>query len=541
MQIPRANEKTGPLAGHVRKGRTYRSPLAATGVLQIADWVRSDLPDLLWPVLTLCELGTESAKRFIEWQKAVQADLSTHGDIGFVAKCLDGSMTGLEQLATRIPSAKAIVRSRARELGLLPETVVSALSAYPFPAGAWLVDREVSPPGSGQIELLQRAVLEVVGDGHREAVVKCLYIWSLLHAGTFSADVQTIELLKRYPVDRVKREMADSVVRASWGAHKAVEALNNETRFIASKSVATMFWQVNSVTTRCVRARELQVEPDKPTVAPPSDSAELGSVGTADASTEDGAHLQQLAMDLLSSYVEALETSPTDLSESAKQEVHSGLVARVGRDVIAVLGAPDLWSVEHSAHLVRALVEVRIYIEWMALQETSIYKVFQEYGAGKAKLYARILDELPEDARTPGFEDAVEQMDALSHNNEILDHRTVDTRDSFAEGKSIRSMASDCGLLDFYRHAYSVSSGVAHSEWWSVESHAMERCMNVLHGGHLIPSLSLDAGGNVELASSWVSQLHTLMWTSMRILGVEGWAVSQAFGWLQDLDEKGAD
>ena len=50
VTVPSSNETTGPLAGHVRKGRTYRSPLAATGVLTIGDWVRDDLPDLLWPV-----------------------------------------------------------------------------------------------------------------------------------------------------------------------------------------------------------------------------------------------------------------------------------------------------------------------------------------------------------------------------------------------------------------------------------------------------------------------------------------------------------
>jgi hypothetical protein len=40
VKLPRPNEKSGPLAGHVKKGRIYRSELAATGVLQIGDWVR---------------------------------------------------------------------------------------------------------------------------------------------------------------------------------------------------------------------------------------------------------------------------------------------------------------------------------------------------------------------------------------------------------------------------------------------------------------------------------------------------------------------
>lgn len=242
-------------------------------------------------------------------------------------------------------------------------------------------------------------------------------------------------------------------------------------------------------------------------------------------------------MDLLSSYVEALETSPTRLYDPEPQEVHSGLVARAGRDVITALGAPDLWCMEHGAHIVRMLVEVRIYIQWMAQQDPDVYRTFQEYGAGKAKLYARIMDEVLDEAKRPDFQSAIEELERLSHNDQVLDHRVVDTRDSFAEGKSIRLMAQECGLIDLYRQAYYMASGVTHSEWWSVETHAMERCRNVLHRGHFIPSLSLNSGGNVELARSWVDQLYALIRISLQVLGTDEIAVREAFAWL----DAGAD
>jgi len=41
-------------------------------------------------------------------------------------------------------------------------------------------------------------------------------------------------------------------------------------------------------------------------------------------------------------------------------------VARAGRNLIAVLTAPDLWCMEHGAHIVRMLVETKIYLHWMA-------------------------------------------------------------------------------------------------------------------------------------------------------------------------------
>lgn len=540
VTLPRPTEFTGPLAGHVRRGRTYRSALAATGVLNIGDWVRDDLPDLLWPVLTLAERRTEGAIDFVRWQADVQADLQGDADPRFLADCLDGRLSSLDRLAERIPKAKAAVIHRANERGLLPDSVAKALVSYPERPAAWLVEFELKPPGQAEIDLLARALLQVLKDGHREALIKCLHIWSAVQAATFNAEADLIELLKPYPNDPTTRSQADSAIRASWGAHRSRLLQEDSTHFDASVRWAQVFWGTNSMTTRCVRRRDLpeshhdqeHADEDAPRTAAPAAREHT----FAPAPLPDG-ELRQLAMDLLSSYVEALETSPRRLYDPERQEVHAGMVARAGRDVITALGSQDLWCMEHGAHIVRVLVEVRIYLQWMTLQHPSIYRAFQEYGAGKAKLYARIMDELPNEARPPDFEAAIAEMNRLSHNHDVLDHRVVDTRDSFAEGKSIRTMAEESGLMDLYRRSYYMSSGVAHSEWWSVETHAMERCLNVLHRGHLIPSLSLNDGGNVELARSWVDQLYTLIRMSLQTLGTDEDAVADAFSWI----EAGAD
>ncbi|MEV6866432.1 DUF5677 domain-containing protein [Streptosporangium subroseum] len=543
MSLPRSNQRSGPLAGHVRKGRIYRSPLAATGVLQIGDWARDDLPDLLWPVLTLSELGTSEAVRFVRWQKAVQEDLSGKAEPRFIAECLDGRLTSLDRLATQVPDAKAMVKARAEEHGLLPESVADALASYPLRPAEWLVDREMTSPGREEIDLLARAVLGTLKDGHREAVIKCLYIWSAVQAGTFSTSAEMIDLLRLYPNDPKTRDKADSAVRSMWGAHKVLLVHEDEGHFANAIKWAKAFWGANSMTSRCMRRREFDADEsdiEEGIMDLPTDTASNGEESTPAAVPDEGAHLRQLAIDLLSSYVEALETSPAHLYDREQQEVHSGLIARAGRDVITALGARDLWCMEHGAHIIRALVEIRIYIQWMGRQDPTIYRAFQEYGAGKAKLYARIMDELPEEARRPDFEEAIKDLETLSHNDEVIDHRVVDTRDSFAEGKSIRAMAEECDLLDLYRQAYSMASGVAHSEWWSIETHAMERCLNVLHGGHLIPSLSLNPGGNVELARSWVDQLYTLIRISLKILGTDKSAVENAFAWLNAEADEGS-
>jgi Family of unknown function (DUF5677) len=188
------------------------------------------------------------------------------------------------------------------------------------------------------------------------------------------------------------------------------------------------------------------------------------------------------------------------------------------------------------------LVELRITMRWMAIQEDpSIYQQYKEYGAGKAKLYSRLMAQIPEEWLVPETGEARDELERLSHNDETVDFRVVDLRSTFAEGKTLRDMADECGLLDLYRHGYQLNSGIAHSEWWSVEMHCMEPCRNVLHRGHLIPSLTLTAGRNDDLARAWVIALYGLIRESLAILGTDPSAVETAFAWLNDRDDRPAE
>lgn len=118
------------------------------------------------------------------------------------------------------------------------------------------------------------------------------------------------------------------------------------------------------------------------------------------------------------------------------------------------------------------LVETRIQLAWMAAQDPSIYRAYQEYGAGKVKLYARILEDLPQgwygsnDAIEEFVEEGVE-FDRLSH-TAVFDLRTVDTRSTFASGTTLRDMAAEVGLSDLYRNSFQLQSGIVHGGWWSI-------------------------------------------------------------------------
>lgn len=535
----------------------------------MGDWIRDDLPDLLWPALYLAHKDTTNAARdFVRWQQDVLEDVDALAkpieDRRFVAECLTGRLTGLARLSERLPEAKDILLRRAGDRGLLPEPVANALSTFPQRPAAWLTSREPSEPKLEDLQLLSKAVREAVTDGHRDAVLKCLQIWAAVQAGTFRSDKVTIGLLEHYPNDLTTRPQSDTVVRASWGASRGAMLVRDEHSFDAALAWARVFWDFNSLTTKCARRRDLEAREPAEDKSSAGEERTEGFDAVGDAKTDpldlsafavDEHHdqswisqqpetsglppkdLRQRAMDMMSSYVEALETGrPFRLYDPDPQEVHAGLVSRAAREVITALGAPDLWCTEHGSHVGRAVVESRIVLAWMSTQAEGIYRAYKDYGAGKAKLYSRIAKELPSDWLVEGVSDAIEQIEKLSHNHSVLDHVVVDTRSTFAEGRPLRAMAEEVGMLDLYRHSYQLQSGVTHSEWWSVEEHAMERCMNILHRGHLIPSLSLSYGGNVDLARSWIIGLYGLIRMSLQLLGTDEEAVTEAFAWLHNAE-----
>lgn len=161
-------EKQGPLAGHVRDGRRrYLPELAATGVLHLEDWVRDDLPDLLWPALLLAHSGTEAAQGFVRWQDAALRELEGEIEAEILSDCLDARLTSLARLGERVPQSRTFLRDSAVELGLLPRPVADALVTYPERPAHWLTDGELRDPTKDDLVLLSRALRETARRGKR--------------------------------------------------------------------------------------------------------------------------------------------------------------------------------------------------------------------------------------------------------------------------------------------------------------------------------------------------------------------------------------
>lgn len=525
MKLPKPTQHSGSMAGHIRKGRIYTPPLAASGVLHVENWVKEDLPDFLWPAIILSKYGDSGARRFICWQKAVQKRLlaKNEEEISWIADRLDGRFSHLAELVEKIPEASKVILEEAKCCHLLPENLCKALAIYPNFPTPWLIGKIVDedPESRLVLELVHKA-LSYAMDRHGEALIKCLYIWSRLQAGVFSADKDIIDLLRGYPQELDKLSKADAVIRASWGAYKGMLLIKGPNHFAKAKKWSQDFWKFNFTIAKCIRKQDWDLKNQE--YKDCYDDSKKNDYSAENAAPhifeESDGCLRQFVTDLLSGFIETVELSNLTNITNEQREVVSGLISRAGRDLIAVLEAPSLWCVEHGAHIGRMLVEVKIYLAWMAQQDATIYRDFQEYGRGKAKLNSQILAEFPDEAKEGEFDADVEEFNRLSYNGGSIDLRAVDTRDTFANGKSVRKMAEEVGLLDFYRQTYTIFSGVTHSEWWSVEEYAMEPCINPLHGGHLVPSLSLNSGRNVDLVKSWIDQYCSLILMGLESLGV---------------------
>jgi hypothetical protein len=363
-----------------------------------------------------------------------------------------------------------------------------------------------------------KSIIDVLGDGHREAVIKCLFIW------------RTIELLKRFPDDEATRAPGDSCVRAMWGSRNAALLPADPTHFAEAHKGARTFWGVSSITSRCIRKREVssaQMDGENGDQPTHDSEATTHDAPAAVAPPEDGAHLRQLAMDLFASYVQALETSPSNLtSENGRRFI---------RDCSLVQDARSSQRLARRIFGAWNTVPTSVVCSSKCGSTSSGWRSRIPRYTGHSRTTARRRRSSTREywMRFPRKREGLGlPMQSRTSNGSVEMTASSTIEWSTPETPSLKARRQNNGRG--MRLARPVPSHISDRKRDSAfrvvvcrETHAMERCMNVLHGGHLIPSLSLDAGGNVELASSWVDQLDALIQISLRILGTDEVAPSR--------------
>jgi hypothetical protein len=340
-------EETGILAGHTKRGRSYLPPMRELGVKTV-DWVRDDLPDLLWPVLLLAEQGPKGIRGVIEWQKNVTSQLADGYQFEDQSR-LSGRLTMIDACASGSEHRTALLRATALDGGLLSAEVSAALSLYPARPASWFVG-EVSEEVEVDraLNLIARGVLDALSNGHHEALLKFLSITCGVLDGSFTSTAETIDLLKDYPANQAKRSQADTVIRAFYSASKGALQVRNPEFWRSSLDWAEIFWNANGRLTRClpqsefpdsadVRGEDRDDSMDSETdEALASAALEMDESGLAvdnprDERREAVEYANEVAR-LFGLYAAALEAKvPLDIFRPAKNEVHAGLITRAAQ------------------------------------------------------------------------------------------------------------------------------------------------------------------------------------------------------------------
>lgn len=534
---------------------------------RVSDWVREDLPDLLWPAVVASKLGDLAAVRFREAQELV-IQLLDESVIAGGEVIFDGRLTSIEAIpdVIRPTLIERFAEPSTAEYLLLRE-VGTVLSLYDDVPGAWLLVEPFDDPDSSVdldevTQTLVRAFTDVIRDDHLNALVKCPTLsWRILQ-GHLKLPAHIIDVLQDYPTDAGMQPMADGLIRSTFGAMRGVTEIEGADSADKSQTWASSFWNQNWHMFLClpeehypselapaaeveatVSADPLRVEETQgfldgearaegqamtqnPGVADPLEGAEDESDGD-DINEEavlplDSGGPIKATIDLFNSFVEAAldHEKDVDLYSPAKHEVVCGFVTRAARSVLATLRAPHLWSGEHGMSVMRVLSESWITLAWMSLQNRSVYDRFQNYGRGKVKLLKKHMDVLADMFDGDPPESLAKASGRIAKElggewgQELQD---VNLEPTFS-GLSMRQMAIEADLSDEYRYVYQSASGVAHGEWWAMEEYAMQRCMNPLHLIHRIPSFEPEFPSTPEFGELLVRRLSDLIDLALSIL-----------------------
>lgn len=443
------------------------------------NWARDSLPDYLWLAAQL-HGGKERVRT-----TALQLDMASTAIAEHVMQMpsewvLDGTLSSFEQLPE---PARSALLGRLDATGtyedFIPEELAHTLALYQGAPGAWLISPWIERglvANASAAENWLRPIVAAALDGRASLATwsKAMTIRQLMQAGRvyFGENIGFLELLPRYPFDTNDDETArvESSLRAMFNA-------------IAPKATTDWpraFWRSNWRLFECEW-------PD----THDADETEVTPAATTDAPTlhEYLRDLQSRAQQLWDTYFEAATTTSPDLYDPDRFEVLTGLVGRAVRYVLSFTQTPPMWTMEHGAPILRALLETEIVFRYLLRTEVDepLYAKFKTYGAGKIKLLKLHVEEHIDSLDSPP-EDLLQYRDYLEAvvNRDIYEEfQPVNLGGSFS-GVDTRRMSQAVGMESDYRFVFAPASSNVHGEWGVIDENVFTTCANPLHRYHRI-------------------------------------------------------
>lgn len=464
--------------------------------LVMTSWPHDGLPECIW----IAAVSKETGKR-----------AGAHGPLDVLESfvlpettdALDGRISRFGLVpADRRADARAALREHAPHG--FPDDLGHALSQYPDCPALWLYEdwlKENDYDTDRGVEYLSDIVRPMIPSrGSHSAELRCMVIARNVKAGKlhFSRDVETVELLPKYPtyLDKDDRAKVESFIRATWNSLQTP----TEDGAAATPDWCKYFWRRSYEISPCLPFdgnidRESMDEFGDETELPEGDALEVAKKQTSVA-------------ELRIAFAEAIRGLGTDLQQQQSEaqldtfspeedEVKLGLASRAFRLLRQFLLTPSWWTNEMAPHLIRSLVDERIVVAWLLKKnDPDLFRAYKEYGAGKRKLYKLKLEDLmdTEDGANEDREDVRElhrRLEAEVNQDTMEEFLKIDLGGTFS-GKNIRQMAKETDLADLYSLSYQPLSTEAHGEWGSLITFDLRHCGNPLHHYHRLGTFTFD-------------------------------------------------
>jgi len=485
--------------------------------MQQVPWLRDIFPDMIWLAMLMTEYGgakgmyiAASALRRID---SILDDPSGPGRPDKLV--LAGQLTEFE----RVPEAlrgQIIEALQADDLfeRAVPWIFARALMKYENVPGMWLFNGWQGNEQIVSADQPERLLARVVEDNsHGQSAsatrAKAMVLAAWLNAGKVTISREMAEewgkILPRYPdgiTDDERRRIEPSIRVAFMAMAAQPYHVADDGTEPAALVWAKNFWRSNWQLYDCKTATD-EIEHEEE-----GDHRETEEA-IRQARAEWTEQLDALSAQLLKV---SRETDP-DLYCPDRHEVLTGIAHRMIRALSVLVDYPGLWTMEHAASYIRALVEARIVLKWLAHKdEAELYARFKAYGRGRLKLLKLHLEEYRDGLTDPppDMDSHIEYLDALVNQDIWEEFQDISIEGNFA-GIDTRRMADQVGMLTAYRLVFAPTSANVHGEWAALDQYALMTCRNPLHRGHRIPRDDVKVVLGPELVETALSHASVLV------------------------------
>ncbi|MBA0125527.1 hypothetical protein H0B56_08240 [Haloechinothrix sp. YIM 98757] len=486
---PRNKRRNSRLKDHKQTGKILKPPMRTIGNMQMVPWLRDSFPDMLW----LCALiklygdkpGMLLAGKVLDRIDSVLGLEEGDGSEDSKRLILTGEMTTFDKIAVEDRSA---VLAALQEDGLFEQTfpwvLVRALQKYHSPPAAWLFEgwrgNDKIIPDNQPEQFLRELISDAShGQSAMATKAKAMVIRAWLKTGKLMLAKEIGEvwdnILPRYPdeITEEERQRIEPSIRATF-----MTLTSNPDRELEKSpglTWAKTFWRQNWKLYECGDS---------------SADAEHSLDATSEHVKAAHAAWQHVLDEVTERFLAASRAADPDLYAPDRHEILTGLVYRQIRALGVMIGFPALWTMEHGSSTIRGVLEARILVKWLLLQDDpELYSRFKDYGRGKLKLLKLHLEEYRESLSSPAAEldEQIEYMDALVNRDIMEEFQDISIEGNFA-GLDTRRMADQVGLLTDYRLVFQPASSNMHGEWASLDQYTLSTCRNPLHRWHRIPN-----------------------------------------------------